>query len=172
MKHIPTSGQLINVIYCGILTLSGTICSYDCLLHCSPKTRWSSLRPLLHSLVCGVDLNDERTTIDLLEKRSAIYSSRPPSVTVDLCGWGWDFAFMPYGALWNAHRRVLAPHLRRESIAVFDEYQATSAHKLLQRLLESPDELVDHVRLYVLRSYVYLLRHEQLGRALTSRTCT
>ena len=113
-------------------------------------------------------IDDHDVALDLLEKRSAIYSSRPPSVTVDLCGWGWDFAFMPYGALWNAHRRVLAPHLRRESIAVFDDYHATSAHKLLQRLLNSPDELVDHVRLYVLRFYISLLPLEQLGRALTT----
>lgn len=133
--------------------------------------RMSATGNLISLQVLGrtlIVIDDHDVALDLLEKRSTIYSSRPPSVTVDLCGWGWDFAFMPYGALWNAHRRVLAPHLRRESIAVFDDYHATSAHKLLQRLLNSPDELVDHVRLYVLRFYISLLPLEQLGRALTT----
>ncbi|TFK89697.1 cytochrome P450 [Polyporus arcularius HHB13444] len=87
--------------------------------------------------------------VDLLDKRSSIYSSRPPSKTVDLCGWGWDFAFMPYGPLWRAHRRVLSPHLSRDGVAMFNDYHATNAHRLLQRLLSTPEKLVDHVRLAV-----------------------
>ncbi|KAI0056401.1 cytochrome P450 [Artomyces pyxidatus] len=57
-------------------------------------------------------LNSYKSARDLLDKRSAIYSERPPLPFYDLMGWGWFFPTAPYNDLWRASRKVVDRGLR------------------------------------------------------------
>ncbi|KAK1223739.1 hypothetical protein PQX77_013375, partial [Marasmius sp. AFHP31] len=65
--------------------------------------RWSEEydSDIIHLDAAGtsiVVLNSAKAINDLLEKRSRIYSSRPPAPMVcDLMGWDWHFGFKVYG---------------------------------------------------------------------------
>ncbi|KZW01466.1 cytochrome P450, partial [Exidia glandulosa HHB12029] len=99
---------------------------------------------LLHKHM--IIINSLDVAEDLLERRGAIYSDRPPFTMLgDLMGWNWAPTFMPYGPLWRAHRRVfqsrigttsLSPHLRA--------VQQYANVKLLQGLLETPEDFMQH----------------------------
>ncbi|RPD62615.1 cytochrome P450 [Lentinus tigrinus ALCF2SS1-7] len=103
-----------------------------------------SLRALGRTLIV-VDKAD--IAVELLEKRSSIYSSRLQSTTIDLIGWGgWDIAMLPYGSWWRAHRRALAQHLHHGAISKYNSYHEENAAAFLRHLLHSPDQLVDHLR--------------------------
>ncbi|KAI0715623.1 cytochrome P450 [Cerioporus squamosus] len=106
-----------------------------------------SLRALGQTLVI---VDDPDIAVELLEKRSSIYSSRLQSPTIDLVGWGgWDIAMLPYGSWWRAHRRVLATHLHRGVVVQYNDYHQENAQELLRRLLCTPENLVDHLRFCV-----------------------
>lgn len=63
-------------------------------------------------------------------------------------GWGgWDIAMLPYGPWWRAHRRVLAQHLHPGAVTQYNDYHEENASAFLCRLLHTPDDLVDHLRL-------------------------
>ncbi|KZP29761.1 cytochrome P450 [Athelia psychrophila] len=93
-----------------------------------------------------VILNSLEATSDLLEKRSAIYSSRPATPMLRLMGWSWSLALMPTDAAWAAQRR----HFREEfdGLAIHRHYPAiTSAtHDLLKRFLDTPEHWGNHLR--------------------------
>ena len=55
-------------------------------------------------------------------------------------------AFMPYGARWRHHRRVIWQHYNPNAVARHQSAQHESARNLLFNILESPELVVDHVR--------------------------
>ncbi|PCH38751.1 cytochrome P450 [Wolfiporia cocos MD-104 SS10] len=95
-----------------------------------------------------VVLDSTKAANELLEKRSAIYSSRPhATVLVDFMGWDTQTAFMPYGPTWRMHRRWLQNLLQARTISVkFRDLQYREANKLLFRLLQAPDGFLSHIR--------------------------
>ena len=122
---------------------------------------------LLYMNVVGqplIIIDDLTIAMDILDKRSAKYSSRPQSRLVslyvsisakeehshsyDLCrsGWEWNMAFMPYGSRWRHHRRVIWQHYKPNAVARYQSAQHESAHNLLFNILESPELVLDHVR--------------------------
>ncbi|RDX53515.1 cytochrome P450 [Lentinus brumalis] len=106
-----------------------------------------SLRALGRTMIV---VDDHDIAVELLEKRSSIYSSRLQSTTIDLIGWGgWDIAMLPYGSWWRAHRRVLATHLHRDVVSQYNDCHQENAHELLRRALSTPEALVDHLRLSI-----------------------
>ncbi|KAG7086187.1 hypothetical protein E1B28_002148 [Marasmius oreades] len=117
-----------------------------------------------------VVLNSFRATDDLLEKRSANYSSRPRFTMVnELMGWNRDFIFMDYGTDWKAHRKLFQqgsvltlimslPHaFTLPSLSTeFPNTHPNKLHRphelranriLLRNLLEDPTNYRDHLRL-------------------------
>ncbi|KAK7039670.1 hypothetical protein R3P38DRAFT_487995 [Favolaschia claudopus] len=59
-----------------------------------------------------VVLNSLTAATDLLDKRSAIYSDRPPFPMLnDLIGFSWNIGFMCYGPRWKAHRKLFMRQL-------------------------------------------------------------
>ncbi|KAF5363832.1 hypothetical protein D9756_001140 [Leucocoprinus leucothites] len=102
---------------------------------------------ILHLEVPGqsiIILNSYDAAKELLERRSAIYSSRPASVMLqELSGFGFQFGLMPYGELWRARRRLFKKHFNLSNSSVLHQPQeAKYLHRLLHQLLERPNELI------------------------------
>ncbi|KAI0754765.1 cytochrome P450 [Daedaleopsis nitida] len=95
---------------------------------------------------CLIVINDPKVAIDLLEKRSSIYSSRPKSTMVDLSGWSWNLGFIPYSQTWRSQRRTFWQQFHPGVVSRYHPLLEDSAHRLLYRLLSSPRNLVDNIR--------------------------
>ncbi|KAJ7597134.1 cytochrome P450 [Mycena floridula] len=92
-------------------------------------------------------LNSATCVSDLLEKRSANYSSRPTrTMVVDLIGWDWLFSSMVYGTFWKRHRSLFNKHFPTGGSSVYRQVQQKEIHTLLRRLLDKPDSFRAHVR--------------------------
>ncbi|KAF7977287.1 hypothetical protein HWV62_4249 [Athelia sp. TMB] len=105
---------------------------------------------IIYLNVCGTHIvvtNTLDATLDLLEKRSSKYSSRPRMpMLAELMGWGWSFVLMPYGDPWRAHRRLAAKEFDAQTIPKYNHAFARNSYDLLRRLLESPEDWHQHVR--------------------------
>ncbi|PCH38765.1 cytochrome P450 [Wolfiporia cocos MD-104 SS10] len=100
---------------------------------------------MFHQPILAID--DLQTAYELLEKRSAKYSSRPHSVALlDLIGWDAAAALMPYGDTWRMHRRWFMSFFRMSNVPGTYKLQRKTAHRLLVRLLDSPDEYLAHIK--------------------------
>ncbi|KAI0770512.1 cytochrome P450 [Fomes fomentarius] len=95
---------------------------------------------------CLVIINNIDIALELLEKRSAKYSSRPESAMPNLCGWEWGFPFMPYGQAWRINRRMLWEHFQPTVVNRYDAFVENGARRLLVALLSSPEQLDENVR--------------------------
>ncbi|KAI0770514.1 cytochrome P450 [Fomes fomentarius] len=94
-----------------------------------------------------VIISNLETALELLEKRSAIYSSRPRLVLYDLCGWGsWALPVMPYGQRWRILRRTFWQHFRPAVINKWNVPLENGARGLLICLLDSPESLIESIR--------------------------
>ncbi|TFK28471.1 cytochrome P450 [Coprinopsis marcescibilis] len=83
----------------------------------------------------------------MLDERSAIYSCRPHSIMLsDLMGWGWVMSILPYGPRWKAQRKLFQQHFHPSKTATHQPYEQEQVHKLLERLLETPQDFLVHVR--------------------------
>ncbi|TFK41805.1 cytochrome P450 [Crucibulum laeve] len=105
---------------------------------------------IIHLDVAGksiIVLNSVETAHDLLDYRSAIYSSRPISTMVsELIGWKWLFGFIPYNRTWRERRRQFQQHLGRSNTSIHEPRELHFAHILLQQLLNSPENFMEHIR--------------------------
>ncbi|PYH90001.1 cytochrome P450 oxidoreductase OrdA-like protein [Aspergillus ellipticus CBS 707.79] len=92
-------------------------------------------------------LNDARLAVEIMEKRSAINSSRPQQNFTEMTGWD-DIL----GCVKNPERvRQTRKHMHREigsnkSVSRFNDIQSAEAGRFLLRVLESPDQLLQHIR--------------------------
>ncbi|QRV99130.1 cytochrome P450 family protein [Ceratobasidium sp. AG-Ba] len=82
--------------------------------------------------------NSQEHAIELLEKRSAIYSDRmcPPAVReTTLMNWGNVISLIGYNDTWRKYRRMMHLWMNKQAIPAFHESQQSQARLLLQRLL-------------------------------------
>ncbi|KAJ3510174.1 hypothetical protein NMY22_g16051 [Coprinellus aureogranulatus] len=91
-----------------------------------------------------VVLNSLDSCKELLEKRSAIYSSRPNMPMInDFIGFDWHFAFMPYGDEWKGKLWRVFPmgaiHQKPRLLKHIRNYMLL--------LLDDPDHFREHTRL-------------------------
>ncbi|EJF55407.1 cytochrome P450 [Dichomitus squalens LYAD-421 SS1] len=91
-------------------------------------------------------VDDADIAMDLLEKRSAIYSSRPESNMVALVGWDWNFGMFPYGAQWRRYRRMFWQHFHTGVVSKHDPHVKRGAAILLRRLLQSKPDPCEDIR--------------------------
>ncbi|THH16641.1 hypothetical protein EW146_g4040 [Bondarzewia mesenterica] len=109
-------------------------------------------------------LNSAKVADDLLDKRGAIYSSRPERAMVrDVMGWTWSFAGMPYGNSWRKHRGVFQKHFHARATPRYEPIQIREAHALLRNLLRSPENYYHHARRYRFRSAAALVMKISYG---------
>ncbi|KAF5364421.1 hypothetical protein D9758_010689 [Tetrapyrgos nigripes] len=94
-----------------------------------------------------VVLNSVKATTDLLEKRSSIYSDRPPLHMVDgLMGWTFDINHMRYNDKWRLHRKTFHQYFQPRSVPQYYPFERTAVTALFPKLLEKPDDLRAHIK--------------------------
>ncbi|KAF9451148.1 cytochrome P450 [Macrolepiota fuliginosa MF-IS2] len=93
-------------------------------------------------------INDARIAKELLEKRSALYSSRPRlAMFHDVVGATDHFSMMPYGEEWRNHRRLLQQHFSPKTLSRDQERTMEFVRKaLLPNIYQDPQHVHDHVR--------------------------
>ncbi|KAI0659814.1 cytochrome P450 [Cubamyces menziesii] len=91
-------------------------------------------------------LNSLSATIDLLEKRSAMYSDRPVSVVSQMIGWTRNLAFKQYGDDWRAIRRMLWQHIQPGVVAKYQPVQHRGAVTLLKHLYKDSSNLDEQIK--------------------------
>ncbi|KAH8104105.1 cytochrome P450 [Cristinia sonorae] len=105
---------------------------------------------IIHLNVLGqsiVVLSSLEAINDLLEKRSAIYSSRPRSTMMhELMGMGWSLAIMEYGEEWRRVRKAFHQHFNANEADQYHDIHVYCAHSFLRRILRTPEDLFTHTR--------------------------
>lgn len=87
-----------------------------------------------------VFLNSSRVVTDLMEKRAAIYSSRPPfPMTQDIMSGGGRLVLMPYDDRWRKTRKVMHQILSTRQKDTFRKFQDLESKHLLHDYLHNSD---------------------------------
>ncbi|KAJ8520746.1 hypothetical protein ONZ45_g2483 [Pleurotus djamor] len=81
-------------------------------------------------------LGSREAAIELLEKRSPFYSSRPGAVVYTLMGADPNLLSLPYGPQFRKHRKLLGPALARSAIRKFEKMQEENAVILVNELIK------------------------------------
>ncbi|KAF9228919.1 cytochrome P450 [Gyrodon lividus] len=89
-------------------------------------------------------LGSYSVAVDILEKRSQIYSDRPYIATLKPFGLDFDFAFTPYGDHWRLCRRIFHQTFRDEAIFTFRPMQLRRARQLIVNMIDEPDQYAFH----------------------------
>ncbi|RDB18414.1 hypothetical protein Hypma_000390 [Hypsizygus marmoreus] len=98
---------------------------------------------IIHLDIAGtsvVILDTDEVAMDLLERRSSIYSSRPrfPMLN-ELSGYNFHFAFMEYGDEWREHRRIFHQSFYPAAVKRFRPRILKNTHTFLRYVLNKPD---------------------------------
>ncbi|KAK0200298.1 cytochrome P450 [Desarmillaria ectypa] len=105
---------------------------------------------IIHFDVAGtsiVVLNTVKAATELLDNRSAIYSSRPRMTMVnELMGWDFSFGLMEYGNEWRAQRRLFQQEFNPIAVERYHQCELKATHELLRRLLDDPNKFIEHIR--------------------------
>ncbi|KAI0161804.1 cytochrome P450 [Hypoxylon sp. FL1284] len=124
-------------------------------------------------------LNDEEMAHELLDRRSAIYSSRPRQVFAgEIVGWENSLAPCPHNNRFRLLRKNLARVIGSKSlIAKFSRLQEAEVGHFLLHMLHHPEKLLDHIRreggialLKVVYGYTVEPHGEDPFVSLTTRT--
>ncbi|KAJ8489883.1 hypothetical protein ONZ45_g13404 [Pleurotus djamor] len=94
-------------------------------------------------------LNSLESANELLNRRSALTSSRPDSVMLHkLMGWDGNFTFQPYGDPWRIRRKLFWQNFKDNpsNLSLFRPIQIKHARQFLRRLLNHPDAFIEHTR--------------------------
>ncbi|KAG6817816.1 hypothetical protein H0H87_003224 [Tephrocybe sp. NHM501043] len=94
-------------------------------------------------------LNDLKTSVDLLDKRSSIYSGRPIfPFAGGMVGWDQQMIMAQYGEHFRTMRKLLKSYLGSPSaITNFRPLQELETRYFLARILGDPTNLISHIRL-------------------------
>ncbi|KAF8885508.1 cytochrome P450 [Infundibulicybe gibba] len=87
-----------------------------------------------------VVLNSYEACVDILEKRSNLYSDRPVSVVAShLMGWQRSVTLAPYTDRWRRFRKIMAQALRKEVVKQYWPGQEREIRRFLGLLIAEPD---------------------------------
>lgn len=85
-------------------------------------------------------LNSSRVVTDLMERRAAIYNSRPPfPMTQDIMSGGSRIVLMQYNERWRLLRKIMHQILNARNQDVFQPFQDVESKQLCWEYLHSPD---------------------------------
>ncbi|KAF8129271.1 cytochrome P450 [Boletus edulis] len=102
---------------------------------------------VMHVRLLDIDvivLNSQSAAIELLEKRSQLYSDRPFIATVEPYGHGANFAFARYGPHWRLCRRIVHQTFRAEAALAFRPMQLRRARQIVINIIDDPSEYPFH----------------------------
>ncbi|KAI0643944.1 CyP450 monooxygenase [Trametes meyenii] len=91
-------------------------------------------------------LGSHEAAHELLDRRSANYSDRVPSVMRLISGWEWTFVLMPYGNEWRRRRKEMHQFMHPGAVAQYQPLQERETVKFLRQLLKKPDKFLHLVR--------------------------
>ncbi|TEB11285.1 cytochrome P450 [Coprinellus micaceus] len=95
-----------------------------------------------------VVLNSLAACKELLEKRSAIYSSRPRMPMMnELIGFDWNIGFIPYDDAWKERRKMFSKAFSPNKIVQHRPALLKATRNLLLQLLDDPKNFREHIRL-------------------------
>ncbi|KAJ3485903.1 hypothetical protein NLI96_g4620 [Meripilus lineatus] len=95
-----------------------------------------------------VIINSEKVANDLLDKRSVIYSDRPPLPFHHMTGLANTLTFLPYGTEFLKTRKMVQDQLTRKKCTLFEDIELAQRNILLQNLLASPANFATHVKMF------------------------
>ncbi|KAJ7206267.1 cytochrome P450 [Mycena pura] len=102
---------------------------------------------------------------DLLDKRSAIYSDRPPFTLYEMFGWMPAVSFLPYGKQFTTHRQMHHSYLNRMKVVEHQPIQLQEARTLVDNLLHM--RIGEHER-YLSRFLPCVITQVVAGHRITS----
>ncbi|KAI0777247.1 CyP450 monooxygenase [Trametes elegans] len=91
-------------------------------------------------------LGSHEAAVELLEKRSTIYSDRVYSPMVELGGFEWVLTMIHYGPWWRRHRRAFHQFFNPTAVSEYRPLQRSQVNRFLLRLLDRPEEFIGHIR--------------------------
>ncbi|EUC61630.1 cytochrome P450 family protein, partial [Rhizoctonia solani AG-3 Rhs1AP] len=102
-----------------------------------------------HLLSCPtVVLNSPNAGTDFFKKHATNFATRPPIHMAELSGWAEAILFVPYGPRLRSYRKLLHQALNPRATLDFQNLQIQEVKKLMKRLLVTPEDFLDHARLY------------------------
>ncbi|KAF7798048.1 hypothetical protein EIP86_009260 [Pleurotus ostreatoroseus] len=82
-----------------------------------------------------VIVNSFDDAVELMERRSKLYSDRPQDFMDTLTGWTWNMGFHPYGQRWRDTRRNFHQHFHQLAVSEYHPIQTREIRLLLKRAL-------------------------------------
>ncbi|KAH8882222.1 cytochrome P450 [Thozetella sp. PMI_491] len=114
--------------------------------------RWSREYGAIYSLMLGtkttIVLSGQHTVKDLLDKRSAYYSSRPEMYLARLLSGDARMVLMEYGDMWRTTRKIVHNSLNINAARTYVAYQDLENKRLLLDFVERPELFKAHIRRY------------------------
>ncbi|KAI0259752.1 cytochrome P450 [Gloeopeniophorella convolvens] len=114
--------------------------------------RWSDDfgSDVVHVDVLGshiIILNSMEATKQLLERRSSIYSDRPPLVALlEFLGMTYNIGLLPYGRHWRYLRSKFHINFHPAAAKEYEPLEQRATHRLLRSLLAKPGDFPQHLR--------------------------
>ncbi|KAH9939661.1 cytochrome P450 [Epithele typhae] len=91
-----------------------------------------------------VILGSHAAAVDLLEKRSSIYSTRRVPPMAEISGFDWFFVMSPYGDRWRRTRRAFHEFMHAHAVPRHHHVMDAEVRKYLLCLLDDPARYRDH----------------------------
>ena len=93
-------------------------------------------------------VNKAKTAIDMMDKKSAIYSDRPVmQMGGELVGWKNTFVLVPYGERFRNYRKFFHQVIgSNSSVSLFHPIEELETHRFLKSVLKNPNGLATHIR--------------------------
>ncbi|KAG1841021.1 cytochrome P450 [Suillus subalutaceus] len=107
---------------------------------------------IVYSRILGIDLiiiNSETIARELLDKRSANYSTRPVIRTNELAGLSFNTVFLPYDETLRRHRKIFHQVLKAEVSVSYHEMYSRHANDLVINLLNATSDLRQQTEAYM-----------------------
>ncbi|KAJ3554446.1 hypothetical protein NM688_g3107 [Phlebia brevispora] len=95
-----------------------------------------------------VVINSFRAANELLDKKGAIYSSRPRLVMInELMGWSWNLILMAYGREFLGYRKIVQQYFQPQMVSKFHHpVMRREVGTLLYNLLITPEDFAHHLK--------------------------
>jgi cytochrome P450 len=132
---------------------------------------WSKIYGPIFTIWIGrkptIIISDPNVAVDLMEKRSTKYSSRPRMVAMGEILWdGASILVQPYGKEWSIRRKLLHQALTPKALRLYKPVQTAEASRLCYQLLENPsnwEKLLERYTSSIVFSVAYGHRIDSLN---------